>query len=235
MSLSSPDSLFMCVAVAHETPGKSFEELRIDDYLHFYTTTGRPPPPCPQEPTDDAQRERLGLPALFKRYSERSITSSASTSTTPTSPADLPDAQNFYTTMHEGETLHSMSAIPAYKTFSHEELRYYAYVKGHKNSPTPVTTAPFVVAPVSSSSPSVMGTRPTFDSLPPSGEQMMAMSAQAEYAGHSLEELRIAYMQAGREINSAEILARVPRPPAISPSISTGGGPFSRSPAVRLF
>lgn len=77
----------MCIVAALGSESKSFEvsaissnfsyiyfapfhvttqEVRIEDYIHFYQTTGRPPPPVPQEPTDEFQRKTLGLPPLFK-------------------------------------------------------------------------------------------------------------------------------------------------------------------------
>ncbi|GLB37888.1 hypothetical protein LshimejAT787_0409390 [Lyophyllum shimeji] len=225
MALTAPETQFMCVRAVHEPPGKSFEEIRIEDYLRFYTTTGRPPPPCPQEPADAVLRERAGLPSLFKPYTERSLL-------TTTRPSDLPDAQNFYTTVHEGDIFHSISAIPTYEAFSHEELRYYAYLKGNRLPPTPVTPAPFVLGP-----PSADGMTPRPSNLPPGAEQMMTISAQAAYSGHSLEELRVAFMQAGRELTSSEILARGARNPAypFAPSVSSGGGPFARPLGVRLF
>ncbi len=40
------------------------------DYLRFYQMTGRPPPPCPAEPSDDAQRAALGLPPRFTPWKD---------------------------------------------------------------------------------------------------------------------------------------------------------------------
>ncbi|EGO00562.1 hypothetical protein SERLA73DRAFT_133491, partial [Serpula lacrymans var. lacrymans S7.3] len=59
---------FMSIVVAPGVPGpeQSFEELRVQDYLKAYTTTGRPPVPCPQEPTTESSRTALGLPRLFQ-------------------------------------------------------------------------------------------------------------------------------------------------------------------------
>ncbi|KAF5374700.1 hypothetical protein D9615_009018 [Tricholomella constricta] len=270
MSLAGPDPLFMCVAVAHESPGKSFEELRIDDYIRFYSTTGRPPPPCPQEPTDEALRARSGLPPLFKPFAERSLASSTSR------PTDLPNAQTFSAPKYEGEFLHSISAMAPYEAFSHEELRYYAYLKGNKTAPAHITMTPFVPSPPPTDASATI----RILDLPGQGEQMMTISTQPAYAGHSLEvspsqfycprtcrsptfplsvpvfsppgttqpnpiasqELRLAYIQAGLQLTSAEILARTPRPPSLfgsgastSTGASTGGGLFSRPAGVRLF
>ncbi|EEB93388.1 hypothetical protein MPER_07960 [Moniliophthora perniciosa FA553] len=59
---------FMCIpAVLQDgAGGKSFEEVRIDDYIRSYSTTGRPPPPCPQEPKLPTERAARGLPPLFE-------------------------------------------------------------------------------------------------------------------------------------------------------------------------
>ena len=46
------------------------QERRVLDYLHAYRTTGRPPVPVPQQPTDAQQRAALGLPPLFVPFSE---------------------------------------------------------------------------------------------------------------------------------------------------------------------
>ncbi|KAG5650267.1 hypothetical protein H0H81_012794, partial [Sphagnurus paluster] len=228
------DSMFMCVAVAHESPGKSFEELRIDDYIRFYSTTGRPPPPCPQDPVDDAQRARAGLPPLFKPYPERSVTAAPK-------PADLPAAQAFTPTQNEGEVLQSICVGPVYDGFSHEELRYYAYLAGNRTSPTPIPMIPFVAAPHAANTPTTsmpLRTGP-FDAPTNGSEQMMTITTQPLYSGHSLEELRVAFMQVGRELTSAEIDARTVRSAPFAPGSSststssgatTGTGLFARPP-----
>lgn len=46
------------------------QERRMQDYLHAYRSTGKPPAPCPQQPTDRAQRAVLGLPPFIEPYSE---------------------------------------------------------------------------------------------------------------------------------------------------------------------
>ncbi|KAJ6556506.1 hypothetical protein DFH09DRAFT_1317827 [Mycena vulgaris] len=50
-STTAASSAETCMTLAIScTPGpqsKSFEEVRINDYLESYRATGRPPPPCP--------------------------------------------------------------------------------------------------------------------------------------------------------------------------------------------
>ena len=46
------------------------QEVRVMDYLRFFQTTGRPPPPCPDEPSDDLQRAALGLPPRFTPWKD---------------------------------------------------------------------------------------------------------------------------------------------------------------------
>ena len=46
------------------------QEHRMQDYLHAYRSTGKPPMPCPQHPTDRARRIALGLPPFMEPYSE---------------------------------------------------------------------------------------------------------------------------------------------------------------------
>ena len=46
------------------------QERRIQDYLHAYRLTGKPPVPSPQQPTDRAQRAALGLPPFMEPYTE---------------------------------------------------------------------------------------------------------------------------------------------------------------------
>lgn len=104
----------------------SSQEVRIEDYLKAYSTTGRPPLPCPQDPVDANQRVVMNLPPLFRPYSERSLTGGPSSEplgaiqTRPANPAELPDAQAFFTSTVEGEIYHSISAMPRYNAFSPE-------------------------------------------------------------------------------------------------------------------
>ncbi|KAG6878867.1 hypothetical protein C0992_007073 [Termitomyces sp. T32_za158] len=117
--------------------------------------------------------------------------------------------------------------MPLYSFFSLEELRVHAYLRGHKHPPTPIDPAPFVVAPIA---------RAPAPAADPCTDHLLTISAQPEYAAHSLEELRVAYIHAGagRDLSSAEIRARAPVPastfapraPATSP-FGTAAYPFA--------
>ena len=105
----STDGIFMFLASALGPESKSFEvrlvsvspffspqsriffvslitqEIRVEDYIRSYQSTGRPPLPVPQEPADELQRKTLGLPPLFKPHTNSTpttgVTGSASSST----------------------------------------------------------------------------------------------------------------------------------------------------------
>ncbi|KAG6863704.1 hypothetical protein C0991_004015 [Blastosporella zonata] len=217
------DCMYMSLSVAYDSPGQSFEEVRIHDYLQSYHSTGRPPPPCPPLPADNSARARAGLPPLFKPTLESKLTAlsnasaaaTQSVTTRTTDPKSLPPAQVFVPTKVEGDEFQSICAMTMFGGFSHEELRIYAYLLNNKFSPTPINISPFVVAP--HSAPIVISAASTLFStsgsntansinLPQTnGDIMVSISAQSAYVGHSPEELRIAYLRAQRELTSAEI------------------------------
>ncbi|KXN87090.1 hypothetical protein AN958_09300, partial [Leucoagaricus sp. SymC.cos] len=175
------------------------QEVRMDDYIQSYMTTGRPPQPVPPLPTGDKERAALGLPPLFKPISEydpvlagrpkESIVlgrgpnglTSGSGGTRKINPADIPTIQDFKTEKHGGETFYTICCSETYSFFSPEELRYYAYQKGHKHPPT---------------------------------DEMQSITARPEFSQHSFEELRVVHMLAGRELTSAEIFAAIQPQPA---------------------
>ncbi|KAG6834929.1 hypothetical protein H0H93_006296, partial [Arthromyces matolae] len=105
-------------------------EVRIDDYLQAYRATGRPPPPCPQIPSDAASRARSGLPPLFEPFKESQVTgtntASNGTSMTQvpaeivTDPSALPNTQAFKSSSFDGDVFESISLMPMYQFFSHE-------------------------------------------------------------------------------------------------------------------
>ncbi|KAG5722027.1 hypothetical protein E4T56_gene16446 [Termitomyces sp. T112] len=64
-------------------------------------------------------------------------------------------------------------------------------------------------------------------------DQLITITSQPQYSGHSLEELRVAFLQAGRELTSAEITARSPAPP--QRAFGTSSYPFTPSTASRRF
>ncbi|TFK71070.1 hypothetical protein BDN72DRAFT_838168 [Pluteus cervinus] len=185
--------VMMCQPAVHGPHPKSFEELRMEDYLTAYQATGRPPQPCPEQPTDDAQRRALGLPPVFQPFPENELTFSIQ---------ELQAAQPFSPAIEGDETYHSISCTPGYKGYSFEELRTYAYLKGFKSPPTAVPMDPFTL------------TTSTSDSKPPSttnllfssNEQFQSIVIQPQFSQHSPEELRVAYLRLGRELNSEDIL-----------------------------
>jgi len=112
------------------------QELRVDDYLKAYITTGRPPPPVPHLPDTPKAREALGLPPLFhpiRTESSPSASTSALPSVSPvhekviTSPSELPTIQVFQTT--KAVPNEQFKSITAQATFSHFsfEVRSYKY------------------------------------------------------------------------------------------------------------
>ena len=122
------------------------QEIRIDDYLKAYQSTGRPPQPCPQQPEDESQRTSLSLPPLFKPRPIRNFSTSATTSssllpfgtvnrtgnsTTDVqqlqsaaariiNPLELPPGQEFRLLSANGEKYHCISCMPEYTNFSQE-------------------------------------------------------------------------------------------------------------------
>lgn len=99
------------------------QEVRIDDYVKAYQTTGRPPLPCPQEPTDESQRKALNLPPLFKPYIPSASSSSLPKQPTIDNPDNIPPAQEFRALKAEVDIYHTMSCMNEYRNFSHEVRR----------------------------------------------------------------------------------------------------------------
>ncbi|KAF9524734.1 hypothetical protein CPB83DRAFT_797510 [Crepidotus variabilis] len=244
----SADSQFMSIAVALGTPSKSFEEVRVEDYLRFYQTTGGHPPPVPQEPTDEFQRKTLNLPPLFKPQTNLvpPTTSSTanpvvsatdgsglgSTSTVATlfskpkitNPTDIPLGQEFKMHIIASERYQCIVCMPEYEGFSTEELRYYAYMRGNINSPIPITMDPFV--PLNKDSPAPT---PVSNADGVSDENLQSQCALPDFARHSPEELRVAYLLYGREMTSAELLG--PAAPTITPA-ATPVAPVPTRPSL---
>jgi len=225
---STIDGYFMSIVAAHGSESKSFEEMRIDDYLKAYRSTGRPPQPCPQQPEDESQRASLNLPPLFKprpiRNSPLATTTSSllpfgtvdSTANSTdvqldlaariTNPAELPPGQEFRLLSANGEKYICISCMPEYTNFNQEELRYYAYLAGNIKPPASVVMDPFV--------PLVKHLLP--DATPLVEDQFQSISTQSQYDKHSHEELRVAFLLFGREMTSAELLQ--PPNPSVNPS-----------------
>ncbi|KAF9442405.1 hypothetical protein P691DRAFT_810691 [Macrolepiota fuliginosa MF-IS2] len=176
---------YMCIPSALIDKGKSFEEVRMDDYIQAYMTTSKPPQPVPRLPAGDKERSSLGLPPLFKpvseydpilasRPKESSFSSSQLSGSRKKDLADIPATQDFKGEKVGAETFYTISCSEPYTWFSPEELRHHAYQKGHR--------------------------------YPPSDE-LQSITTKPEFAQHSFEELRVVYMLSGRELTSAEIIA----------------------------
>ncbi|KIJ92359.1 hypothetical protein K443DRAFT_685307 [Laccaria amethystina LaAM-08-1] len=247
--MGSVDGIFMNIAAVAGLQTKSFEEVRVDDYLKAYTTTGRPPAPVPETPTGDNERIALGLPILFKPVSTSSEPIFASLVTPPkariTNPVDLPPGQEFKELVAE-ERYQTLSCMPEYTGFALEELRYYAYLRGNVMSPIPITMHPFVQPPPSNAT--TTPSNPKFGDTSETGKDTLEhISTQAAYIEHSPEELRVAFLLSGRELNSAEIkqsqnpTPAAPLPPPPPPAPSTPGfglglgSPFPFTPTVPSF
>ncbi|KAF8815975.1 hypothetical protein BYT27DRAFT_7185704 [Phlegmacium glaucopus] len=216
---SALDGFFMSIVTAPGPESKSFEEIRIDDYIKAYQSTGQPPQPCPEEPADDSQRASINLPPLFKPQPIRSLTLAPTTSLLPfgtsnsgrmdnstdlqldsagiDNPAELPPGQEFRLPSTNGEKYHCISCMPEYTNFSLEELRYYAYLVGNTRPPASIVMDPFVQLDQEATA----TTPPTN-----SEDQFQSICGQSQYDKHSHEELRVAFLHFGREMTSAELL-----------------------------
>ncbi|KIM36889.1 hypothetical protein M413DRAFT_448821 [Hebeloma cylindrosporum] len=224
--MNPSEGIFMSIAAALGPESKSFEEVRIEDYIRAYQATGRPPPPCPQEPADETQRKLLNLPPLFKP--QTSLTSppdptmeGAATNLAILDPSQLPRGQEFRVYSNAGEKYHCISAMPEYANFCQEELRYYAYLLGNKQSPVPIAMDPFVL-PVKQ----VVTTPPAS-----AEESLQSLVAQPAYAKHSPEELRVAYLLHRRELTSAELI-QLQNPSAFIPPSTAIAPPPPSTPIV---
>ncbi|KAH8103447.1 hypothetical protein BXZ70DRAFT_925679 [Cristinia sonorae] len=216
----------------------SYEEQRIQDYIKAYTTTGQPPQPVPETPTGAAERLALGLPPLFEPYVEgggvgtvppTSVSLSASVSNDPIRTLEnLPDMHLFKPSKMEdsagvGVFVEYQSIImqKEFCHFSHEELRYQAYLKGNKTMPVLPNTLPrptphranaIDLHPLITVTPALSGSLSTATSNtlgltngPVSGEDYQSITCSPPFANHSFEELRVAYLLLGREATSEEI------------------------------
>ncbi|KAJ6592786.1 hypothetical protein B0H19DRAFT_1088526 [Mycena capillaripes] len=121
------------------------------------------------------------------------------------------------------EAFASIAAAPEYSHWSPEELRYHAYLRGMRAPPPGTPLFEFVLPPAASSS-----SAPTFPgplSVPAGqdGEQYQSITCRPEFAGHSVEELRLSFLRTGAELTSAQILAGVTSPPPSNPTSLTPG------------
>ncbi|KAL4259156.1 hypothetical protein AB1N83_008771 [Pleurotus pulmonarius] len=227
-SMTTPVLIYENIPWNHATVRASFEELRVQDYLISYSTTGQPPAPCSQEPRDEAARAAMGLPPLFKPYRVE-----ASLEEEEEVLSEAPHPQVLTPVRTDGETYYSLTMQPKYSKWSFEELRVQACLKGsgHLHIP-PMTSATVPAPPVcatpmwplvrsQSASGSVAPPKPTIDPR----EKYENISTWPGYEGHSPEEHRISFMLSGKEMKSNEIeQIQGGRAPAVAPPPVVGGG-----------
>ncbi|KAF9005148.1 hypothetical protein BDQ17DRAFT_1424291 [Cyathus striatus] len=216
--MAKPDSVFMFIAAVHGPGSKSFEEVRIDDYLKAYSATGRPP----QHLLANRQEKASGVPLVYLRFFNRTLKAPV------VNPQELPAAQVFHSTQYQGETMQSMACMSGFTGFSHEELRYHAYLRGHKFPPAQVPMDPFI--PTQFPKANTSTSTPTLTPLPSvsgadPGDQLQNISTQPGFTGHCPEELRVMFLLSGRELTSAEIVqaqqGHLPPPAPTVPTAST--------------
>lgn len=221
----------MCTVQKPPEPEQSFEELRVQDYLKAYTATGRPPAPVPDQPLTTNARHALGLPPPFSPIQIES-TPSMSTAVVAaekaiTTSSDLPTIQIFQATKIpiDGQ-FQSITVQTTFSHFSYEELRLYAYLSGNIMPPTPLpsdilssdSTPTQVLHPFyASDSAATAFTSASLGPGPP--ESYMSISASSKFDKHSFEELRLAYLLAGKELTSIEIPTRGLLPTPVPPPL----------------
>jgi len=189
------------------------------DYLRFYQTTGRPPPPCPDEPSSDTLRAALGLPPRFTPWKDPTAPlptqqpmphvpipppiGSMFDPTTNYSPERLAQIQVHVPLRVGHEVYENISCAHKFAWYSVEELRYFAYRQGLKYAPAPVPTPPLPDAvPTTNGSSST----PTVIISGEGDETLEHISTNPAFSRHSPEELRLAFIRTGRELNSQQLL-----------------------------
>ncbi|KAJ6516678.1 hypothetical protein C8R47DRAFT_1088024 [Mycena vitilis] len=245
---------------------QSFEEVRIADYLTAFRATGRAPQPSPPYPLDPAMRAAQQLPPLFvpapfpgvastsaipaaataptSLFGAPSTTASTSTAAAITDPAQLPLPQNLAQPVvvpgagaTDREVFVSIAAAGEFVNWSHEELRYYAYMRGMRAAPP--GTAPFSLtltnAPAAAAAPGAVQSF-SAQSAPPDGDQYQSIVCRPEFAGHSVEELRLSFLRTGAELTSAQILAGVTSAPSssLAPSLTSSLSQSQSQPSLTL-
>ncbi|KAJ4480247.1 hypothetical protein J3R30DRAFT_3370995 [Lentinula aciculospora] len=228
---------FMSIPAALEAgpSQKSYEEVRIDDYLLAYKTTGKPPLPCPQEPVLAHERAARRLPPLF----QPTVLPAHSTSEVSTGNNDsLPEWQLFAETRSSSgpgsltmDKLQSITAAEQYAGLSFEELRCHAYRAGRVTPPPHILSGTTSIA--SSSTLQSNGIQWGGDT----NETLLSISSKPDFALHSFEELRLASMKAhGRDVTSKEILGTgIPGLSLGTSSSTITNSPFSASPSPSGF
>ncbi|KAM5537929.1 hypothetical protein V8D89_008405 [Ganoderma adspersum] len=202
--------VYMNVSAVRPNQEESFEERRVLDYLTAYRATGRPPVPCPPQPTDPTQRAALGYPPLFQPYiglegaPPPGVNGAGPVASTSTPGVVDFAAQAFRPTetMEFGTNarFQSLVAQPEYSGYSPEECRVEAYKLGKQFSDA-VTPQPLPLPSIS-----VSASQSTLLNGP--ADSLQSITSMPPYDQHSFEELRLAFQRGGRLLNSSEIAAQ---------------------------
>lgn len=100
-----------------------FQEFRIDDYIKAYSTTGRPPAPCPPLPSGERERIAVGLPPLFRPTPVKATDEDSNTAANgPADGSSLPATQLYHTLASNpgGDVWHTITVQSEYSNYSHE-------------------------------------------------------------------------------------------------------------------
>ncbi|KAI6111989.1 hypothetical protein EDD16DRAFT_1186837 [Pisolithus croceorrhizus] len=195
-AMSSGQELLMSIGVSLvRTPDISFEEQRVQDYVHAYITTHRPPAPCPQTPTAPAARTAMGLPPLFVPLPVPATHDNGVARLL----VDLPTIHAFEPFKSTDESFQCISAQPLYSHFSHEELRYHAYAAGNKVAPPPTLAAPSSRPSGFYANDSPATAYLTITTIPGTPDFFMSITAAPAYEKRSFEELRIEQLLGPKE------------------------------------
>ncbi|KAF8628538.1 hypothetical protein AX15_003832 [Amanita polypyramis BW_CC] len=206
----------MCIPVVQDSApdgsrqSQCFEEVRILDYIRSYQTTGRAPCPFPIEPSGDRARAALGLPPHFTPWVDPTPLPPPPTWNRPLQEANrsdqLPRVQVFVPArIPGGESHESINCAPPFLRYSFEELRCIAYNSGLKHPPVPVPTPPLAEAPVNATATAAATPTLIFDN--DVNETLEHISTNPSFSKHSPEELRVAFVRTGRELNSQQLLS----------------------------
>ncbi|KAF8697744.1 hypothetical protein AX14_001257 [Amanita brunnescens Koide BX004] len=205
-------------ALGFYRPSYSFEEVRVKDYLRFYQTTGGPPPPCPTEPYTAEQRAALSLPPRFSPWKDPTAAVPPLHQPMPngsnpllddqmvgrsmsSSQQELPRIQVYAPVRVGTEIYENISCEPRLRGYSVEELRWSAYRQGLKYAPVPVPTPP-----LGEEHPARTSRTPTVI-ISDGDETLEHISTHPDFSKHSPEELRLAFVRSGRELNSQHLLS----------------------------
>ncbi|KAH9949308.1 hypothetical protein B0H21DRAFT_729573 [Amylocystis lapponica] len=220
MARPNNTQLFMSIAAPRGDKEESFEERRVEDYLHAYQTTGAPPAPCPLEPTAAHARAALGLPPIFQPrpvdpdgqpaqpngHAQPNQLAGILTNGARAAPGAIPEAHVFHPDrvaedVGQAVVFQSITFQSEFAGYSFEELRHSAYLKGQKFMPaTAVLQQPLAQVPLAQVPVAPLPVVPE--------ERLQSINCSDLYAKHSFEELRLAFLRTGRPLTSSEIIQR---------------------------